>query len=92
VNGRADRFDALLDRYPELREAAWQLRQESEDFRTLCEDYELALAALRTVEAAEGPLATGRAIEYRALVQELGEAIREAITAAAGPVEQKKEF
>jgi hypothetical protein len=43
----------------------------SEPFRTLCEDYELAVNTLRQMEVRNRPQDAGRMIEYRRLIADL---------------------
>ena len=48
-----------------------RLAESSEPFRSLCEDYELAIGTLRQLEIQNQPQDAERIIEYRRLVVEL---------------------
>lgn len=75
---QSDSFVGIHAQFPEHRDLLARLSRESEDFRALCEDYELARTTLESLETWQ-PIPAARAAEYRSLVEELRQAIAEAI-------------
>lgn len=59
-----------IERFPELAHLIGSLVEQSESFRSLCEDHQLAVEALNTL-IARRPAAAKMIHEYRTLVEEL---------------------
>lgn len=64
--------------FPETGEAVSELALMSETFRTLCEDYGLAVDALRQLELRNRPQDIEKMHEYRQLLHELERELRAA--------------
>ena len=69
---------AIAERFPEARGEIETLAESDVEFSTLCEDFALARAAMLTAESGEQGSDPERRDEYRALLDELAEAIAEA--------------
>ncbi len=69
---------AIAERFPEARSEIERLAESDVDFSTLCEDFALARTAMLTAEGGEQGSGHERRDEYRALLDELAEAIAEA--------------
>jgi hypothetical protein len=67
----------LVSKFPQHELTIYRLWKQDTEFRTVCGDYEDALAALRHWEGLEP--AAGRAREYRELVSELEEEIMQMV-------------
>lgn len=76
-----ERLSALLDRFPARELEVRRLCARDEDFRGACEDYELAVKALRHWECGENNMA--RAFEYRQLAGEIASEIMARLDAAS---------
>ena len=61
----------VLERLPAHRSALIERMSEDRDFSALCEDYGVALDALRHWEASSGPHRQARVEEFRHLLAEL---------------------
>lgn len=59
-----------IERFPDLAHQIGRLAEQSETFRSLCEDHQLAVEALDTLSA-KRPLDDKVIAEYRSLVAEL---------------------
>ena len=68
---------AIAERFPEARGEIETLAESDVEFSTLCEDFALARAAMLTAGGEQGGDHVRRD-EYRALLDELAEAIAEA--------------
>jgi uncharacterized protein YdcH (DUF465 family) len=62
----------LVRRFPQHASKIRRLRARDPDFRSICDDYDLAQHALKHWEAA-GQAAPERVIEYREILKELEE-------------------
>jgi hypothetical protein len=67
----SEKSRSIVERFPDLAYAIKQYSSDNRFFRGLCEDYGEAVEALRYWGASNGPQASRRAEEYRALVAEL---------------------
>lgn len=63
--------------FPERAEEIPRLALRNDAFRTICEDYGMALEALKRLEIRNHPLDLERILEYRALIRELEGELRE---------------
>jgi hypothetical protein len=61
----------VMDRFPAEADLVLRCALESESFRSLCEDYALALEALRRLEAFDRHMVESRIADYRVLMREL---------------------
>jgi len=61
----------VMDRFPADADLVLQCALENERFRSLCEDYALALEALRRLEALDRRMVESRIADYRALMTDL---------------------
>jgi hypothetical protein len=66
----------VMDRFPADAELVLKCALESERFRSLCEDYALALEASRRLESLERPIVERRIADYRALMSDLEQEIQ----------------
>ena len=62
---------------PERAEEVPRLALRNDAFRTICEDYGIALEALNRLEIRNHPLDLERILEYRALIRDLERELRE---------------
>lgn len=65
--------------FPERAEDIPRLALQNDAFRTICEDYGMALEALRRLEVRNHPLDLEKILEYRALIRDLERELREEI-------------
>ena len=65
--------------FPERAEAIPRLALQNDAFRTICEDYGMALEALRRLEVRNHPLDLEKILEYRALIRDLERELRDEI-------------
>jgi hypothetical protein len=63
--------------FPERAEDISRLALRNDAFRTICEDYGMALEALKMLEIRNHPLDLEKILEYRALIRDLGRELRE---------------
>jgi hypothetical protein len=63
--------------FPERAEEIPRLALRSDAFRTICEDYGMALEALRRLEIRNHPLDLEKILEYRVLIRDLERELRE---------------
>ena len=66
---------AVLKRFPKHKESAKRLFKESEEFQTMCEDFESCIKALDHWNRSKEEIAAKRRAEYAAIIQELEEEI-----------------
>jgi len=66
----------VMDRFPADAELVLRCALESERFRSLCEDYALALEASRRLESVDRQIVESRIADYRALMSDLEQEIR----------------
>jgi hypothetical protein len=76
-----ERLTALLDLFPARELEVRRLYARDENFRGACDDYELAMKALRHWEC--GKNNTARALEYRQLAGEIASEIMARLDAAS---------
>ncbi len=69
----------VLERFPRDAALVGRLLVESETFRSVCEDYTLARAALAQLEELQRPMHLAEIADYRALVADLEREIAEAL-------------
>ncbi len=65
------RTDALVHRFPERADAIRRLFADDENFRAICEEYEVARRALEHWSQSKDRLAKQRVEEYGTILQEL---------------------
>lgn len=65
--------------FPERAEEISRLVLRDDAFRTICEDYGLALEALRGLEIRNQAMDLEKIVEYRGLIRDLEREIREAL-------------
>jgi len=70
-----DRTHHVLERLPQHRRAISERMMVDRDFRSLCDDYDDALEALRRWEASDDRRRQERVAEFRDLVEELEQEI-----------------
>jgi hypothetical protein len=63
--------------FPERAEEISRLALRNDAFRTICEDYGMALEALKRLEIRNHPLDLEKILEYRALIRDLERELRE---------------
>jgi hypothetical protein len=63
--------------FPERAEEIPRLALRNDAFRTICEDYGMALDALKSLEIRNHPLDLEKILEYRALIRDLERELRE---------------
>jgi hypothetical protein len=63
--------------FPERAEEIPRLALRHDAFRTICEDYGMALEALRRLELRNHPMDLEKILEYRALIRDLERELRE---------------
>jgi hypothetical protein len=63
--------------FPERAEEVSRLALRSDAFRTICEEYGMALEALNRLEIRNHPLDIEKILEYRALIQDIEKELRE---------------
>jgi hypothetical protein len=66
--------------FPERAEEIPRLALSSDAFRTVCEDYSMAVEALKGLEIRNHPMDLERILEYRALIRDLERDLREALS------------
>jgi hypothetical protein len=76
-----DKAHHILERFPDRSESIALLMDENPEFRTMCEDYDDCVNALRHWVHSKEPEAATRSSEYRTLIQELEEEIIQAFAA-----------
>jgi hypothetical protein len=76
----------VIDRFPGRPADVVRRFLESESFRALCEDYELATTTLRRLETVERLQVESRIVEYRNLIQDLEKEIAGELGPPTGPV------
>jgi hypothetical protein len=69
----------VMDRFPADAELVLRCALESERFRSLCEDYALALEASRRLEAVDRQIVESRIADYRALMNDLEQEIHKTL-------------
>lgn len=72
-----DKLRHILEQFPEKSHTIAGLLEEDPEFLTLCEDYDTCVNALRYWEQSKEPEAKTRVNEYRTLVREIKEEIKE---------------
>jgi len=65
--------------FPEWADEIPRLVLRNDAFRTICEDYGIALEALKGLEIRNHPTDLEKIVEYRALIRDLEREIREAL-------------
>lgn len=67
------RIEKVCQLFPDETYLVMRLARSSEEFRSLCEEYDLAVDALHQLEGRENQMAADliRVAEYRALIEEL---------------------
>jgi hypothetical protein len=73
--------------FPEWAEQIPRLLLCNDAFRTICEDYGIALEALRGLEIRNHPTDLEKIVEYRALIRDLEQEIRDALSRTRLPNE-----
>jgi hypothetical protein len=63
--------------FPERAEDISRLALRNDAFRTICEDYGMALEALKRLEVRNHPLDLEKILEYRVLIRDLERELRE---------------
>lgn len=63
--------------FPERAEEIPRLALRNDAFRTICEDYGMALEALKGLEVRNHPLDLEKILEYRALIRDLERELRD---------------
>jgi hypothetical protein len=63
--------------FPEWAEEIPRLVLRDDAFRTICEDYGMALEALKGLEIRNHPMDLEKIVEYRALIRDLERELRE---------------
>jgi hypothetical protein len=76
-----DKAHHILERFPDQRDRIALLMAKDPEFRSICEDYEDCVNALRYWVQSKEPDAETRSIEYRTLILELEEEITQALAA-----------
>jgi hypothetical protein len=66
--------------FPERAEDISRLALRNDAFRTICEDYGMALEALNGLEVRNHPLDLEKILEYRALIRDLERELREVLS------------
>jgi hypothetical protein len=74
-------FALVAPLFPDRAAELALLVTSSEPFRSLCEDYELAVNALRQLEMRNRPQDAGRMTEYRQLIADLERELSESLDA-----------
>jgi hypothetical protein len=69
--------------FPDRAEEVSRLALRNETFRTLCEDYGMAVDALDLLELRNLPQETGKRQEYQVLVEELENDLKSELLAAS---------
>jgi len=72
-----DSVARVISQFEDLKTRIEQPFQESDDFRSLCEDYAVCARALENWQASDAAAATQRQQEYTELLAELGKEIRD---------------
>jgi hypothetical protein len=72
----------LLRRFPAQWGAILALRSGDAEFRSFCQDYSMARAALKRWQRSTGPNAGARAVEYQHIVRELEAELLQLLSAA----------
>jgi hypothetical protein len=73
--------------FPERAEEIPRLVLANDAFRTICEDYGMALEALKGLEVRNHPLDLEKIVEYRALIRDLEREIRDELSRTRLPNE-----
>ena len=76
-----DKACHIRERFPDKNHAIDLLIAEDPEFRTICEDYDVCINALKYWTQSKEPEAETRVNEYRTLVQELEEEVTQAFVA-----------
>lgn len=63
----------IFERLPDEKECIERLADESQEFKIICEDYEVCVKAFLHWSVSQAPEAAARTEEYRTLVQEVYE-------------------
>lgn len=71
--------------FPERAEEIPRLVLANDAFRTICEDYGIALEALKGLELRNHPTDLEKIVEYRALIRDLEREIRDALSRSPLP-------
>jgi hypothetical protein len=66
--------------FPEWAEEIPRLVLRDDAFRTICEDYGMALEALKGLEIRNHPVDLEKIVEYRALIRDLERELREELS------------
>lgn len=80
----SDETRHVIEHFPDMAGSIKQCLSDSRNFRSLCEDYDLAAEALRYWQRADAPQAPQRIEEYRNLLDELEAEIRSEIARLTG--------
>jgi len=75
--------------FPDRAEEVSRLALRSEAFRTICEDYGMAVEALELLEVRKLPQDVGKIHEYRGLIQDLEKELRYALLAVPPQDEER---
>ena len=75
-----DKARHIRERFSDKKPSLDFLMAEDPEFRTLCEDYDACVNALRYWTQSEAPEAKTRVNEYHALVRDLEEEVTQALT------------
>ena len=67
----------IMKRFPDRKDALLQMHRTSESFRSICENYQECLEALRYWAESEHETAVDRHREYASLLHELEEDVRQ---------------
>jgi hypothetical protein len=73
--------------FPEWAEEIPRLVLRDDAFRTICEDYGMALEALRGLEIRNHPLDLEKIVEYRALIRDLERELRDELSRTLLPAD-----
>jgi len=65
--------------FPRQAEDIARLALRSDAFRTICEDHGMAVEALRRLETRNHPLDLEKIVEYRTLIRDLEQELRDAL-------------
>jgi crotonobetainyl-CoA:carnitine CoA-transferase CaiB-like acyl-CoA transferase len=76
-----DKAYHIRERFPDKSDNIALLLVMDLEFRTMCEDYDVCINALRYWDRSEAPEADARVDEYRYLIRELEEEIMQALAA-----------
>ncbi len=73
--------------FPERAEEIPRLVLRNDALRTICEDYGMALEALKRLEIRNHPLDLEKILEYRALIRDLESELRDELARSPFPTE-----